>query len=174
MQPPVMTEREGRAVRGLNLVLDRSAVFVLGVLAGIAVLVQPLWGVNPALPSGLVFSAYLGWLACVFAALRTRGRSWARAAYAWAPFGVLFAFALVSLPLQYGETKQGIPDGNWQIATVAAVSYGVIWDHIAISFGRDKSRAVRLSLYVGTMLLALMPPFVIFWVQHHLRTNGTR
>ena len=166
-----MTEREGFGARWRPVLLARSGIALLAALVVLALLVRPLWRVNASLPAGLVFSAYLAWLGWVFTELRTSGRSWARSVLAVIPFLALLGFALLVLPLQAAQVMAGGSVLSSLMAAVAALSYAAIFDHVAISLARWRGRRYSFALYATTILLALMPPFAILWVQHHIRTT---
>jgi len=169
-----MTEHERPVMKGRKWILDRSGVLLLVLLMALAGLVQPLARVNAALPASLVFAAYLCWLLLVFSKLRDHGRSWARSWLAWAPFVVLFCFALLVVPLQsvHRHSMIGLAELNPFLSAVAGLSYLAVWDHLALSLARRRaSPSQGFSRYVGTLLLSFMPPFAVLWVQHHIRAN---
>jgi hypothetical protein len=164
-----MTNRDRPIVRIERWVLGRSGVTLLVFLVLFALALLPLSRFNPGLPSGLAFVAYLGWLLLVFMRLRNEGRRWSRSLLAWVPFTVLFSFALVIVPVQSAHGGAALSEANRLFAIFSMVSYVTVWDHVARALARRRGSAWKqVGHHFVTILLSLMPPFGVLWVQHQM------
>ena len=154
----------------------RAGWLLLAFLVGIGIAFPVLSQLTPRLPHALGAMGFLSWLLWIFVVLRPTGRKWAATPLAWVPFVVLLSYSTLVSPAPFSETQyvSGIADMIRVSSVFAGIAYIFLWDHIAAAVAREPSgEGVQLSSYLVTMLLCLMPPFAILWVQFQMKTGRT-